>query len=424
MGFDRKKRRISVGKSKLPPKVKAEYEEPLDDGSADEQDEGLKESRFKIVSGLRRRKRRIRLISYGIILLLIVALIVADLLTPTGLLESIQNGYSCIGKGKLPVRFYSADCSDFVTGSDVSTLINDTYLEVYNNKGKLVQAVSHGLSNPRLETSEARFLLFDRDRYSVKVYNYSSELYARDFEHTVVSADISRSGVFAVVTGSDTHFAALNVYDKDNELLFSWSSADYYITDVAVSDSGKSVAVSLLNASEGSFVSSVYILEYDSITPKIRFDFEGALTSLRSVNKDHMVVSGVDSAYILPWGGSEYTDLGVTGVIRNISDPQSGHIAICYGRENNEMVNSVVVIDPEGKVGQPFQFNSKIVDVSVTKTGVALLSDNSVYIYNHGGGAVAELETEIKPKFIGLLNNGSVLVCDNSQMNKLSVSKE
>ena len=76
MTFKRNSRRISVGKSKLPPKEKKskiEYDENELDGTS-------KESRFKIVSGQRRRNRKIRLITYGVILLMIIALIVVLLL--------------------------------------------------------------------------------------------------------------------------------------------------------------------------------------------------------------------------------------------------------------------------------------------------------------------------------------------------------
>ena len=306
----------------------------------------------------------------------------------------------------------------------MTCLVNDSFFEVYNNRGKLLQAASHGLSNPRLEASEARFLLFDRDRYAVKVYNYSSELFSRTFENTIISADISRSGNYAVVTGSDTHYASLYVYNKNNEVLYMWNSADYYITDVALSNNGKLIAVSLLNAKQGSFESSVYILDFDSITPKYKFDFEGTVTSLRCVNKNYMVVSGVDSAYVLPWDGSAYIDLKVTGVVRNVSEPLDGCISVCYGRENNEMINSVVVIDKEGKVGAPFQFNSKIADCAVTADSVAVLSENTVYVYSHDGSVVSQQTNDLKLGFVGLLNDNSVIACDNSQLIKLSASKE
>lgn len=420
MTFKRNSRRISVGKSKLPPKEKKskiEYDENELDGTS-------KESRFKIVSGQRRRNRKIRLITYGVILLMIIALIVVNFVTPTGLLESIQNGYSTFGGGKFPVDLYSINCTDFVTDKSVTAVINYTYLEIYNNRGKLIQAASHGLSNPRLEFSEARFLLFDRDRYSVKVYNYSSELYTREFEKTVVTADISRSGAYAVVTGADSYFATLYVYNKNNELLYTWNSAENYITDVAVSESGKSVAVSLLNASGGSFCSKIYILDFDSNAPRAKYEFGGLISSLRSVNKNYILASGIENAYVLPWNGTVHSDIGISGVIRNISHPLNGYVAVCYGRSSNETVNTVVVIDPKGHVGQPFRFNAKVTDIAVTENDVAVLSDTAVYIYDHKGTASGEISTEVKYGFIGLLSDGSLLASDNSSIVRLSVDKE
>ena len=423
MALKRNKRKIFGGNSKSsekPSKKSNKSEVNINDEKSDD----INESRFKIVSGLRKKNRKIRFVSYGIILALIIALIIVHLLTPTGLLETIQNKYTTIGKGDFPVDVYSDNSTDFITTNDVTCLVNDSFFEIYNNRGKLLQAASHGLSNPRLEASEARLLLFDRDRYAVKVYNYSSELYARTFENTIISADVSRSGNYAVVTGSDTNYASLFVYNKNNEVLYTWNSADYYITDVALSDNGKLIAISLLNAKQGSFESSVYILDFDSITPKYRFDFDGTVTSLRCVNKNYLVVSGADSAYVLPWDGSAYINLNINGVVRNISEPLDGCISVCYGRENNETINNVVVINKEGKVGTAFQFNSKITDCAVTSDSVALLSENTVYVYGHDGSVISQQTNDLKLNFIGLISDYSVIACDNSQLIKLNPSKE
>ena len=159
------------------------------------------QSHFQVVSGTRRRNRRRRIVFYCITVAVLATLLVAHLLLPTGLLEGIQNGYSVLGSGEMPLTFYSANPTDFQKFGNVSCILNDTFFEIYNEKGKLIQAVSHGLSNPQLEVSEARFLLFDRDRYTIKIFKYATELHTHEFKHTVISADIGRNGTIATQSG-------------------------------------------------------------------------------------------------------------------------------------------------------------------------------------------------------------------------------
>ena len=129
-----------------------------------------------------------------------------------------------------------------------------------------------------------------------------------------------------------------------------------------------------------------------------------------------MVVSGIDGAYILPWNDTNYKEISVVGVVRNISEPVDGNIAICFGRESNETINSVVLVDKNGNISVPFDFNAKIDDCSVTKSGYALLSENSVFTFSSNGEMLNETNIEIKPNFLGLLNDNSVILCDNSQI--------
>ena len=381
-------------------------------------------SRLEIVKGSRKRKKTARIITYSVVAAVVLVLIIVNILTPTGIVETLQNSYAITGEGNFPTNIYSQNAYEVKTYKDVQFLVNDSYFEVYNGNGVLVQAASHGMSNPRLEVSAARALLFDRDRYTAKIYNYSSELSVLTFKENIFSAAIGRNGTYAVATGSDSYLGTVYVYNKNDKLIYTWNSASYYIADVAVSDNGKSIAVCLIGASGGSFVSAVYILEFDSATPIEKYEFNSLITSLSSVGKNYLLASGTNRAYSIPWKGGVYTDLGVTGVVRNyVTDFASKYSVIAFGRENNEGSNTVTIVSNEGKIVTSFAFSAPITDINIGEDYVVVLSDNSIYIYDLAGALIEKVFTETKSLFVSLTTDNDIITYDNSLMRKISLGK-
>ena len=413
MGTKRKKRKLKIlriiGKSiSKSGKVNSKR-----DISNDEQISGL-----EVVKGTRKRRKKARLVALSVAFAIILTIFIINLLTPTGLIEHFQNSYAASGKGDFPVSVYSTNPEYFGCHNDIITLTNDTFFEVYNTSGKLIQAVSHGMSNPQLEVSEARFLLYDRERYSVSIFNYANELHTKEFENTIISADIGRNGSYAVVTTSEVYKNSVFVYDKDNELKYTWNSANYYITDVAVSDNGKKIALCLLNSNTGSFESFVYILDFKSATPKDKYTFDDIVSSISNYG-NYIFANGFDRAYSIKWDGGQ-TDLDVNGTIRCYDFDFSGKSCFVFGREDNEQINTVIVLDENGKQISILEFNSAITDVAITDDLIAVLSPTDCYIYNLKGEFKGNLICDYKGLFVGLSNDGNVLVLDNSKLIKVN----
>jgi hypothetical protein len=301
----------------------------------------------------------------------------------------------------------------------VCAIINDSYFELYSSKGKLINAVSHGMSSPRLEYSEARYLLYDSDRYKVTVFNYSDELYSREFDKTIVSADIGRNGTFSVVTDSDSFHNTVYVYNKKNELIFTWNSAQYYVTDVALSDDGKSIAVSLLNSVEGKFESFIYILDMKKATPKFSYKLNDIVSSITSCGKQYFIVNGFDRAYSIPWSGGAENDLNISGIIRCYANNVDGLSCVVSGRQDNEHVNKITVCNQNGSVISSVDFKSVVYDVSLSESAICILSENEVYVYDFNGNLLNNFNFGFKGKFVGIFDTDNVFVLDNTKLNSV-----
>ena len=214
------------------------------------------------------------------------------------------------------------------------------------------------------------------------------------------------------------------VFDKDtdgNETVFKWNSAEYYITDVAVCDDGEKIAISLLHSVGGAFESYIYILdsEDNKSEPVSKFKFDGVVSSLTSVNEDYLIAGGFDNAYSVFWNGKDPINLNISGVIHHFDYDDQGNSVIVFGREDNAQTNSVLTIKPNGKTHSVFSFNETVFDVCILENKVALLSDSKVLVYKKSGEMKGTYNSKLKGIFVGLCDDGKILVLDNSKLLKI-----
>lgn len=429
MATDRKKRRIKLTKFKFKrnkedkKNTKQSESQPSESRTDENRSDKKGSSRLEVINGTRKRKRIARYIAYAVIAVVIILVIVFNALSPTALIEAIQNSYVAMGEGKYPINIYSTNPSSYYFWNDMQCVLNNSFFELYNGDGKLIQAVSHGMSNPALKMSEARYLLFDRDRYTVSVFNYSDKLYSLQFDENIVSADIGRDGTFAVVTDSNTFHNTVYVYDKDYkegiDPIFKWNAANFYVTDVAVADDGESIALSLINSKEGSFESFVYILSFDSSSPVESYSYADIVSSLTSCGENYFIANGFNRAFIIPWNGNGDVDLSVNGTVRCYDYDVEGNSCLVFGREDNEQMNTVTVISQEGKVKSTFEFNSTVSDICISLDRIAILSGSEVYIFNHKGDVLGNYASEVKGLFVGLTEDADILIIDNAKLVKI-----
>lgn len=379
-----------------------------------ESDELDARSNLQIINGSRKKKRIVRLCIFAAVVLVIVAVIIINSVTPTGIIEYLQNAYALRGSAKTPVTVYAVNADDFASRRNVACTVNDSYFELYNSDGKLIYAVSHGLNDANIRLSDARILLYDRDRYTAKIYNFSDELYERKFDNKIISADIGRDGTYAVVTESDKYYNSVFVFDGDNNKKFVWDCSFGYVIDVAVNNKGNKIAVAVITASGGSYRTKLCIIS-DNGKEQYSCEFQGLVSSLSS-SKNYILASGYDSAYTVEWNGKGYSKLPVNGVLRYFDTCSDGRSLVVSGFENNEQNNSVTVISENGNVKNTFSFGAKLNDAEISERGIVLLGDDAAYIYEPGGKEKESYSLSKKPNFAAICDDCNVLILYNTEL--------
>jgi len=145
------------------------------------------------------------------------------------------------------------------------TVISDTHITMYNDKGGVHKKIQHMFANPVYYTMEDKLFIYDLDGQRFAVYDKKGEVYNNKTETPIVVAAASQDGKVAIVTQTDKHMSFLTIYDEGGEEIFKWSGGQR-IVNVSFNDNEDGCIISTFSASGGKIVSRLYGLEFDKTT--------------------------------------------------------------------------------------------------------------------------------------------------------------
>lgn len=356
--------------------------------------------RINVIKGNKIRNRNKRLAAFGICVLLIMALSVVSLMTPTGIIEIVENNSASIKFGSnYPVKLSGGSLINVTPQGNHLFLVSTTNFECYNNNGKNIFSYQHGYQSPVVSVSEARTLLYDQSGKNYSIYNLNRELATNTTDNEILAATICRDGSYAIATLSDSYASQVTVYNKNSKKVYEWFCSDYIINSVLLSPNGETLAVSVISAADGSFISKVYILQFDSATPKALYEYNGLILGLTKCGNSGFTCISENFADFFTWKRFKSNTFS-TGDNILISRNYKSNILLVTGRPANKNENTVTVFDAFGNAKHSFVFNGIVDSLEYKSNYVYILSENNIYHYTVNGELVAKGTCEFGTRFI------------------------
>lgn len=214
-----------------------------------------------------RRKRRSKKILRDIIIAgVILALILVVYLTRDlwighfeGIFQRNNSGYYNSDQSYLDI---SGKNNVLINSSDrFLTIYSDTALSTYNVYGERVLNVTAAYSNPAVEASGTRAMVYDLGGSDICVVGTKEEIFSKKLNDQILFAVLGENGNIAVVTSSERYKSFLTIYDKNGYEVFRWADGNL-ITAVALSKDGRGCLAATTYANGGMFKTIVSELSF------------------------------------------------------------------------------------------------------------------------------------------------------------------
>lgn len=304
-------------------------------------------------------------------------------------------------------------------------LLSDTTLTTLNTSAGEMQKEQHSFPSPILKVSGNRAIIYDLGGKHLKIKSKSKTVHTAELENNIISAAVSDYGTFGAVTEANGFLGQMTIFAKNGKsLYYKYNFADHYITDMAISENGKSAAVCGSTAKDGSMVSSVYIFDYKSETPKVKLDYEGNMfMRIEYLSNGNVVAIGDSLVSVINPRNGEKRDYNYEGKTLHHFDVNKKYgvlLALSLSEDGNN--TDMVLLNKAGKVENEISTVHNVKAVNFNHRKLAALSYGKVYIYNFSGNLLKTVNVGNDAKNIRLFSGRDMYVLGVTEVRKVKVS--
>ena len=376
---------------------------------------------LKVVKGRkleRRRKTRILLTAAAIAVIICTVL---HFILPVGIIENAGNLIAVMGSGSYPVELESSEVVSAVSRGSYYYVLTDTRINAYSGAGKEIYSYAHGFENPVLKTSKTRALVFSQGGSDLLIYNLQSLKGTLQTEKPIITACISDSGAYAVVTQSDSYAAAVSVYGKNGKLMYEWFSASDTVNNIAISPDGKKIALSLFNATSGAYSSKISVYGFESADPLFTKNIDGSpVYGLDSTHNSGFFAISQNKVIFVKW--SDYTvkeyDSDYNAAMFRAG---SGGAVAVFNRESDRTDNRIVLFNTKGERISEFEFKQAVSDIQVSGGHIYCMSDTEVFLLSDSGEKLRSTDCGFGAVWLAVTGSNEAAVITDNRIDKVKL---
>lgn len=144
---------------------------------------------------------------------------------------------------------------------------SDTNFYVLNCYGATTLSTQISYTNPVLYCCDERSIVYSLGDKGFQISSKDEVIYTGEAENNILTACVNNKGMYALVEEYDGYLSKLFIFDENNEQIYAYSFADFYITSVSINEDGHRAALTGITALDGKELSAVYVLDITKQEP-------------------------------------------------------------------------------------------------------------------------------------------------------------
>lgn len=303
-------------------------------------------------------------------------------------------------------------------GSDIFILGKDS-VKVLSPSANEILTVQHTYSNAEADINNGRAIVFDRASGRFKVLSQSKVLLEKDMNQNILAVSIGKKGNMAIATKSTTAQSKLTVFDKNMNTVFAWECAVERISSVALSQDGKSAAVTVVGAKNAELYSKLYLFNFEKNKAVSSFDYPSTtLIKVRFGKKGTVLAVGDNLLSVINEKAKQKNDIPFgTSVLHRLYVNENGRIAIVLSSFGNLTNNKLIVYSNDGKRLFEKDIAETVNWVACDENYTSVLLEKKVQSFNNKGEKTGEFSVSQEAEKV-IPNGKNTYVLSNGEIDK------
>lgn len=313
-----------------------------------------------------------------------------DSLSPTAVVDAIQNFAGGFGESKYPVNVTQGSVKDAVALGENLGVLTDTSFLIYSPSGNQLAGRQHGFSDPEIVSGGGKAVIYDSGGKQLKVETRFDEAFTTMTNYAITTAAVSQSGIFAVVTGARGYLSEVDVYDRNCKKYFTWYSSQGRIISVALSPDGTSMAALATAAENGSIKSVLYVFNLDSNKPIEKSYKETFLFSVHYKGDNAIAAVGDNQSVFFDGGGNEISKYEYSDKTLKCYQNGDDSTVLAFSRYGIGRDTTLVSFDDHGKVRGQSDLSSEVKYLSADADMISVLTDGGLWNSTINCGSISK----------------------------------
>lgn len=329
--------------------------------------------------------------------LIVFAVANRDSLTPERISRFIT--YDVLGSRDtgFPVELSGSEVKEgnFLYDGDISYVSDTTYVGL-NSRGNEIAYSPITFANSVLKSKGDKVLIYNLGGGGYVTGDKKQLNKTRELKTDIFTGDIARNGKYCLVTKADGYLSKLTVYDADNQKVFAYSFADYYITAVALNEDGSGCVACGLTGKEGSLSSICYVLNFLKKEPVSTYSLDdNNIYAIKYLNSNIACMVGSNSSYTLHINKGQLNQLDYNQMQLTAFDinEDTDTFVLSLSRSGDGRKCSIEYVDRDAQVISVNDTNRAVESISLYKDRVAVLDNNVCYLYDTQGNGLGKADT-------------------------------
>ena len=356
----------------------------------------------------------------------VLALVNLDKLTPENISHWFQ--YDLLGKTEgsgYPIRYIgtSINTENFSLMDRSPVYCSDTSIVVLNSNAGEYQNNQHSFANPILKTDKEYSIIYNADATGYRIINRDSTIFSGSADRKLFDADIAENGTYALLTYGNDYLSTLTVKDRNNNKIYGYSFAEYYVSCVSVNSRGTRAALSGISAKDGGLISVIYILDFNQKTYYQKYEFEDSyIYDICYLDNDKVVAVGDNSVYHIDIDNKKMTEISYNSqTLTTFTLKRNFGVLISLSTNPDGRECSIVAINSEGKKSTEVDTGKRILSLDYKSEKICALYPNEIGIYNKDGKQISTLSSNADSRKICFCDSDTLYVLGISNLYKLNI---
>ena len=314
---------------------------------------------------------------------------------------------------------YSTDSVTYPTDSDQCFTLYRNGIAVAGNNALTVftatgrQTVSQNLSyqNPVAVGSGKYLLVYELGGLQYSLYNSYAQIHKGSSEYPILGAAVSESGMFALVSASESYPSTVSLYNDRFSLVNRYNKIGY-VMDVSINEKGNRIAILSSTPKNGVFESELMICKPGKEEAEAVVELGDVMGwRCQFTENDRISVLHESGVAFLSAKGKLESEFNFGGKVPLAIDCGRNGVALCLAESENSSKKSLIIFDKSGKV----LYNDAVLGAvnQIARSGNTLywLSNTGVHRLDVQSGRILFEECDVLQKTLMAPSESEALLC-------------